>query len=1385
MGENLCPNPKMDGDHMPKMPVKTLFLSCVTNEFGSYRAILSDHLTETGEIAVERQETFRARGEGTLILLDEYIKACDYVIHIVGAQTGACTSPADRQILLERYDYSLLKERLGLTKEDVDEMSYTQWEAWLAVLHRRRLFICTPTAEAVRDFKLTGGEAELQESRQRRHLKLLELQGRYAEHSLRFADQNSLTVGILKALRPLQGRVENENVVPKGLLQFDENAAGFYLDLMPPPYYQIGSRTIPEIVQHWKQFFESEPSIGSVGVLLGPSGSGKSSLFRAGVGPLLYRTSGGKFIETIYIQATAQDFENKLLNLLRTHLNIAELENCSSLEDYMQGYYGLPNSQKKKLVIVIDQFEQWLLLWNRQQDAELVRTIKQNRSSLVQFMLIVRDDFWRYAHNFMDVIGEELTPKNHRSHQLFDLPHSKKVLQLFGQAYQRVDPTPTPQQQEFIERAVAGLANQNRNEVICLRLSLFAFMMRTRAWNMETWNDVGGVKGLGVKFLEDTIGRSSEARFAKYRDGAKEVLRFLLPDRGSDDVRRQLSASELRKQIGYDDKPVEFLELLKVLHKELRIITLSDGESSADMESSIATSSSDAQYYQLAHDFLVSAVREWLSLTQKSTRSGRAMLLLENRSIAWHLDNRRSGALPSMREYCDIRWQTKPHAWTDSQREMMRAARRMFMTKMSAAVAVMSVALIAIGVVTYNLRKQAAKDAIASLIGTPYSRIEDRLRSLDQYIYFGVPMLREAVAEGKFSSSDEMKDKRIKCELALLAHGEGDRDFLLSVMLDPGTGLNCYQAIRRTFETREIKIDSELATRIANEWNPATFCRILLIGDEQFQLTQARRDPRKTAQMLASVPFQDMALLNEGLSTTTVSTIRSELVSIYQAETSDAVLRSGVAFILASCLPNDSVGDATRSCLLMSADSRKSFAFALQSVSGRATSLQLAKELMQIRAKLRDKSWKGEQRAEGQAKLDQAWSDAGFDSDFSASQAEQLDAAAVVGLAVLGEYEELWKLLREERSYSLRCQAINLMTEFGINRGTLINKVCEAYAAPETLPNEFEVAALLLALGSNVEHLPKLDQQRLVDTLVAKVMVTDSPYVLSSGEWLLRQLQIPQPKLQLAVSSTGRSYINAFGQRFAKVNTEDAIYQSLLSRKNNTTKFRKIVIDEGMPVRPFWCAVHEVTVAQWKAYAEARGVTVELPVNFWKNPIYPTMNDNCPMGGIRRRDALEYCNWLSEIEGLKPFYTPDSRGFAYGYRFNMTNGYRLPLDYEWELASRAGCDLLRFFGGSDALLGQYVHCNKPAETGLFNEVGTLMPNTLGLFDTLGNAMEWVHNPVAMKSQSYLAGMQLRGGAYLIHPPNIDHQTSKERKIDQNSSEVGDWVDGIRLVRWVN
>jgi serine/threonine protein kinase len=459
-------------------------------------------------------------------------------------------------------------------------------------------------------------------------------------------------------------------IVPKGLRSFDARDADFFLELLPGPRDRDG---LPESIRFWKtRIEETDPDkTFSVGLIYGSSGCGKSSLVKAGLLPLLAGS-----VVTVYVEATAEDTEARLLKGLRKQCPDlpGELGLIDSLAALRRGGC-VPAGQK--VVIVLDQFEQWLHAKRDQQHTELVRALRQCDGGRVQCIVMVRDDFWLAVSRFMGGLDIELLQgRNMALVDLFDPLHARKVLAAFGRAYGRLPDNRgslDKEQDAFLDQAVAGLSQDGK--VISVRLALFADMVKGRPWSPATLKEVGGTAGVGVTFLEETFSASTAPPTnRRHQQAARSVLKALLPESGTDIKGHMRSRDDLLAASGYAGRPKDFGELLRILDGELRLVTPTDPEG-VEGDGNTGQPQTGGQFYQLTHDYLVHSLRDWLARKQRETRRGRAELRLAERAAAWNAKPQ-SRHLPAWWEWANIRLFTRKQDWTPPQRKMMRKAGR-------------------------------------------------------------------------------------------------------------------------------------------------------------------------------------------------------------------------------------------------------------------------------------------------------------------------------------------------------------------------------------------------------------------------------------------------------------------------------------------------------------------------------------------------------------------------------------------------------------------------------------------------------------------------------------------------------------------------------------
>lgn len=173
-------------------PSVKLFLSCVSAEFGDYREVLRRNLTNP-YVEVKIQEDFKNSAGATLEMLAQYIAACDVVIHFVGDMSGLLPAPSSVDDLLNNRP----RLRDGLASKDMGRdalvsLTYTQWEAWLAIVLGKKLLIVTPDPEASRGPEFVP--TDLSRASQAEHLRRLCAIDRYPEV---FTNRDNLVTKVL------------------------------------------------------------------------------------------------------------------------------------------------------------------------------------------------------------------------------------------------------------------------------------------------------------------------------------------------------------------------------------------------------------------------------------------------------------------------------------------------------------------------------------------------------------------------------------------------------------------------------------------------------------------------------------------------------------------------------------------------------------------------------------------------------------------------------------------------------------------------------------------------------------------------------------------------------------------------------------------------------------------------------------------------------------------------------------------------------------------------------------------------------------------------------------------------------------------------------------
>jgi formylglycine-generating enzyme required for sulfatase activity len=1083
-------------------------------------------------------------------------------------------------------------------------------------------------------------------------------------------------------------------IVPKGLRSFDAGDADFFLELLPGPRDREG---LPDSIRFWKTRIEQMDADNtfSVGLIYGPSGCGKSSLMKAGLLPRL-----AKHVIAVYVEATGEDTEPRLLKGLRKNCPglAANLGLKETLAALRRGQ-GIPAG--KKVLIVLDQFEQWLHAKNDEGNTELVQALRQCDGGRVQCIVMVRDDFWMAATRFMRELEVRLLEgQNSAAVDLFPIRHAEKVLAAFGRAFGVLSESAVDtshEQKQFLEQAVVGLAQEGK--VVCVRLALFAEMMKGKSWTPSILKEVGGTEGVGVTFLEETFSAATAPPEHRYHQkAARGVLKALLPESGTDIKGHMRSHAELLEASGYGNRPKDFDDLIRILDSEIRLITPTDLEGK-DGDSSTQVQAG-AKYYQLTHDYLVPSLRDWLTRKQKETRRGRAELLLADRAAVWNArqENRQ---LPSLWQWASIRWLTQKKTWTPPQKKMMRKATRYHAVR--GFIAGVLLAVVAATGVTINewmeqqkraMEQQKQADNASALVGRVFdadiTQVPEIIRQMQEHRVWTDPQLKDA-----FAKAQDSKDarKQLHASLALLPVDAGQVDYLYGRMLkgEPQEVV----VIRKELFDHRADLTQKLWTLLENPKND-----------------QAKRF--RAACALASFASDDA---------------RWEKVSGDVA----ATLVIQKPFVIAQWA--DALKDADKWLIPPLAD------FLVDEKRSVLERGLIASIYGTYAANLPDAYARLEKQLD-----EKPAPDASMEAKIALAKKQ---ASIGMALMVMAKSEKVWPLLKHQIDPTMRTYLIERLGPGGVDPEILLVR----------LEEEKEVSvkrAILLSLGEfGVDRLSLAERRNHLRPLLQLYQEDPDPGIHGAAEWLLRkwdksdEMKAIDKGLETGKAEGKRQwYINRHGQIMEVVPGPVEFWMGGNDAFDAEKHRRKIG-------RSFAIASKLVTRKQFRAVLD-RDPSQE------RNSPTP----DCPATSISWYDAAEYCNKLSEKEGIDKnqwCYTPAAggryeKGMEMAPNYLQRTGYRLPTEAEWEFSCRAGSQTAFSFGEAEEILVKYGWYFQNASDKT-HPVGTLKPNDLGLFDMHGNVWQWCQN---------------------VYQPYPKGDSSKVH--DDKEDDVGAFNDNSRVLR---
>ena len=261
---------------------------------------------------------------------------------------------------------------------------------------------------------------------------------------------------------------------------------------------------------------------------------------------------------------------------------------------------------------------------------------------------------------------------------------------------------------------------------------------------------------------------------------------------------------------------------------------------------------------------------------------------------------------------------------------------------------------------------------------------------------------------------------------------------------------------------------------------------------------------------------------------------------------------------------------------------------------------------------------------------------------------------------------------------------------------------------------------------------------------------------------------------------------NIFSTEFTNLNTKNVLesgdmFKEFVRKDGKSIEFNMIYCDKGTFTmgsdvlkdknpkkqveieKPFLLGETEVTQELYKLVMDNKPIEFKEEEDSSQRPmIYATWYD-----------AIMFCNKLSLLTNKRPYY--EIKGISYRDDGNTSivrgdikinegaNGFRLPLEKDWEYAAKAGTNNQWVGTNDENKLEEYAWFDKNSNNET-HPVATKKPNEWGFYDMSGNVWEWCYDLFNNTTNRVLRGgcfdfdaPYLRSACHLNSTPSVGNE----------------------------